>query len=168
MDPAPDLVTLFDFESAIEPAVQARLLQVGIGAVDVRQGKGTLLSGRVDVGLKMEAATGHFYVPANLPDGPLNTRNCFEDAWHATLTFSIITEREQNGQLHRSYVARVRALMLRFFTQFPEDLLPYHALSLVTTAGTAPGLMSAQNEDVTQLRYACVVSIRDGAWPAPY
>lgn len=164
---APDLETLFNFESAIEPAILTRLEDLGI-TTKIRQGTDTLLSGRVDVELEMGGATGNLYIPKFLPDGPCDTRLCLEQRWSAMLNFAVITARDRNASLHRPYVAKIRVLMLDFFHQFPVELLPFHALVNVQSAGTAPGLVTEKDEDVTRLRYQAVVAIREGAWPDPY
>ena len=166
---APDLQTLFDFESQIQPVLQARAEALGIAQTALQdQTSKIVTSGRLDIELTMGTATGHLYTPKNLPDGPLNTANCFEDAWNAVVSLNVVTDRNVNAALHAKYRAWVRSMLIQYFSQFGPDVLPYHQIAFAKTLGTRINLVNAKEEDVSQLNTAVVIYIRPGAWPAPY
>ena len=167
--PAPDLPTLFDFETQIQPVLQAAAVTLGIAQTAVQdQTQKIITSGRLDIELTMGAATGHLYTPKNIPDGPLNTGNCFEAAWNAVVSFNVVTDREVNAAAHAKYRSWVRSMMIQYFQQFGPDVLPYHQIAFAKTLGTRINLVNAKEEDVSQLNTAVVIYIRPGAWPAPY
>ena len=166
--PAPDLATILSFEDAIEPAVKTLLQAQAVAQVALQRGTGKLVSGRVDVELTMGAATGHLYTPANLPDGPVDSRYDFEDAWNATVALMVVTDRDTNGNLHSIYRAAVRQVMLQYFTQFTTAVLPYHEIAMCKSTGCRGGLKTDKDEDFSQLNYSLVIGVRAGAWPAPF
>lgn len=157
--PAPNIETILDVETAIEEGIQLLLARSEIRGYTQQEFQ-DLKNPRVDIQLALGQATGHFR-PA--PDGTL-----WRDAWAYRLTLGLCTERDtEDPRRHGLFRARIRMIMQYGSGKIDDPtLFPYHVLSQVMDAGTAPSVVSADDCDLSELSYSGVVSVRKGAWPA--
>jgi hypothetical protein len=163
--PAPDVQTLYDFETQLEGAW-----------ADVFEDKFTELSITCAVGVSRDAdveTTPRVEVVLNL-GGPLTQQTTIgqarpkqvPNAFTGTLTVSVITTRETNASSHGPIRGVIRYLMSGANQIMTEVRLPYLQILDLQPAGSAPTVNPEKNEDSTELVYAIIFAIRNEAWPA--
>lgn len=155
---APDLETLYQLQEAFEPAV-ATVLEDATG-VSCFTTFSTDVEGTPRIAVRLEVGdwTGHYGFHNGTPR---------PDAWNATLTVTVVTNREKDDQagVHSATVALVRSTLLQFFDLFTTDVLPYHAFTDLRDGGATPSVEAEESEDSTDITFQAVVSILADAWP---
>lgn len=157
---APDYETIFDVEDQVESACKRVLERDYLFKAFTQFETRDLPDERVDIQLKLGASQGHkgFYAPGR----------AVRDAWNATLTFAVWTERKEGKRtLHGRRRARIRMACEYFLDKFKESELPYHALSSITHRASDPSVSVEDDLDVSVLTYDLIVSVRTDAWPPP-
>lgn len=156
---APNLDALFDVETQVETACKTILTAAGFSAFMQRDVTEDVQPPYIGIQLTMGAVQGHRFT---------YNGNVWLDAWHATLGFEIVTKRSGQssvGQNHALMRAQLRRFMQYASAQFGENDLPYHTLTMIQEAGTTPKVIGEHDEDISQLHFECVISIRANAWP---
>lgn len=155
---APDLLTLWKVEDAVEAAWKAVLAADGIAAYTSRE-TAELPIPRADVVCTLGAVTGHRgeYAPG------LFTL----DAWQASIRVDVITKRvgSQPAQ-HADWRAKVRLAAQYFQNRFGPSVLPYHCLTMIQESGTEVSVEDDDESDRSAISFDAIVSIRSDAWPA--
>lgn len=166
-NPAPDLETLYDVETAVERAVKAVLQSDYPGPNGIRaftqfefeDGAEDLPAERVDVQLQLGGQTGNkFRTPTGL---------WVRRAWAGVLTFTVWSKRLRGKPSFGGKTrARVRHSVEYFQGKLGPDILPYHCLTSIVHRDSDPGVNVDDDLDVCAIAFDVVVSIREGAWPA--
>ena len=167
--PAPDYESIYDVEGAVEPAIQTVLGAAGFAAFTQR-GTSILPSVRVDIQLSLgeELETR----------GRDNERNFVTTGWRAQLLLRLVTPRfgqpDSNGNplpytptAHGRMKGKLRRVLQHAIGAFTVEILPYHVVTQILSSGSSPQLDADEEHDVSELAYACVISVRQGAWPVP-
>jgi hypothetical protein len=155
--PAPDLLTVFALEPAIEDGFVAIFNAHSMSPVRQR-GTEDLPVPRVEIQYQNGPETGHM---GTMPNGrkAMNT-------WQGTISIAVVTNRERTAAaVHDQWCARVRLVMRSFQHEITEARFPYHQIVRVIGQGDQIGINADKCEDVTVLRFGCWVSIRPNAWP---
>lgn len=160
--PAPDLVTLYDLETNVEPHVEAllesRIVLPGGASVLGSRTAAQATTPRIECQLIVGQAAGQKY--------PRGTQ-AYYNAWNVTLLLSIVTARLQDNvpdTAHGSLRAQVRYLMQPAAEVF-RDAFPYHSISKQLEMGTNPSVDAPDDLDVSRLTFACIIAVRTDAWP---
>lgn len=168
--PAPNLETLFSVEPAVEGAWKRLLAAEDIKAFTQRETEQLPLD-RVDIQLRLGAHTGHRHAD--------RAGQHFLDAWNAQLVLQLTSPRvaiDPSGEhataaapseddRHNALRARIRILAQYASGRLGEAALPFHALTKIQEAGTAPSVTTLDDCDVSEITFDCLVSIRASAWP---
>lgn len=157
-NPAPDYVTIFDLETAIEGACKKVLAGYdipGFCQFEIED----LPPERVDIQLTVGSETGH--------RGEVSPGIFTPDAWNCVLKFTPFTKRLRGKDgLAREFRGRIRAMMQYFMGHFGPDVLPYHVLTSIVHRGADPQVNVDDDLDLCAITYDLKVSVRHGAWPA--
>jgi hypothetical protein len=156
--PAPDLLTIFALEKAIETGFVTIFEAHDIDAVKQRDG-GELPVPRVEVQYQNGAEIGHV---TRIPSG-----QSVRDAWDGTIRITVVTNRENTSPatLHDELLARVRLVMRSFQREITRERFPYHEMPNITGQGDQCGVDADNLQDVTTLVFSCTVAVRRDAWP---
>lgn len=155
---------LFEIEDAVEGACKKLLNSAGIDNVYVQRDDENVATPRVNVQLKLGAATGQ-----KLPD---NYGALWVAAWNASLGFQVVTKRSKEAtQRHYAIRAALRRIMLQCDSRgnpvaFGEDVLPYHCVLKILDSQTVPIIQGEDDLDESELHYSITVQIRNNSFPA--
>lgn len=157
--PAPDLVTIFALEPAIEAGMVAILEAHSYDAFRQRNAE-ELPVPRIEVQYTNGPELAH---TVRTPQGQ-TVRN----TWEGIISLAVVTNREKTtpATLHDQMVARIRLVMRSFQNEITRERFPYHQVVRAIGQGDQPGINPENCEDVTTLRFAVTVSIRPDAWPS--
>jgi hypothetical protein len=160
--PAPDIKTLYKFESSIEPAIQSALVSAGFpsGSVYLARGATTLITPSASVLLRVGGNNGHRFKPPTLSYWVF-------DQWRCALDIMVRTNRTKDAAAlsHDDYRAIVRMVMPDVFSRV-NALLTYHAFAeafMEQSSNTAQD--SENNHDITDISFSSVLAIKRDAWP---
>jgi len=155
---AANIDELFKLEDYVEGAVQQYLKTIGIKAFKQRDPDDVGEAPYVNIQLQVGRATGHLR-------RDLKGAHWY-DAWEATLGFEIVTKRSKDTNNEHSMLrAYIRRAMQKAAGSITESMLPHHTVTHIREAGTTPQIQDEDDLDVSQIRFDCVISIRNGAWP---
>lgn len=162
---APDLDTVFDVESGVDPYLTRAIHAAGIFDVDPVRSSGVQRTPRVESQLWLGACTGRQKVAA----GATNPRYALPTRWKFRLLLTIVTDRANPKQTgaHAKYRASVRRVAALFMSKLNPSL-PYHRLEELNEMGTTLNMVNdqAETEDISRIEYHGEISVRDTAWPA--
>lgn len=166
--PAPDLLTIFDVEAALEDAVKAVLATYDLPPGLTSRETGNLPAERIDIQFALGACQGH--------KSQITPGQYVRDAWTGRLTLNLWTRRivqteedkpePVDPSLHGRIRAQLRIACEYFAGKFDATVLPYHVLTSIVHAGTDPTVNVEDDCDLSALHYDCLVSVRSGSWPA--
>lgn len=153
---APDYATLYNVEDAVEDACAAIWTARATGTpAFVWRDLADLPGQRIDLMLEIGPA--------------FNER---ENAWTAQLHVRCWSRRDATG---RSVNGALRGAVRDCFRRVPAGavchpeftaaLLPYHIINRMAAAGTSPQIMVEEDQDMSELHFDMVISVRDGAFP---
>lgn len=156
--PAPDLLTLFALEPAIESGFAAIFESYGY-TTSRQRGRDELNAPRIEVQYTNGPELSRV---ASIPQGQR-----VRDTWEGVVSVMIVTNREKNtpATLHDEMVARTRLVMRSFQNEITRERFPYHQVVRAIGQGDQPGVNPEKCEDLTALRFTVTVSIRKDAWP---
>ena len=155
---APDIDTIYQFESAIESAAESILDNAASITSHKQRDSGTLatpfafcqLSGVQGIGKQYKTGTHAFNWPID---------------FNATLNVTVTTNRQENAASHATYLGKVRR-HLYTLTNWTTQRLPYHSIALVQESGSSPQYVEDERFDQTTLSFRIIFTIRDDAWPS--
>ena len=156
--PAPDLAALFAVEPAIEVPTAAFLASQAIPVFTSRS-LAALPDRRIDFQLQLGNVTGHMHP---MPGGTVY------DRWNAHFVFRVVTPRSSRGipdPFHDQMRSKLRLMLQYAGNAFTADNLPYHTILSLMEHGTDPNVDNEQDLDISEIRFASVIGIRDSAWP---
>lgn len=172
--PAATLAELYDLERPLEQAWKQVLRSNGLPIGFTQREAVDLPVPRIDIQAALGAATGHRKA--------FLTGSAYLDAWSCRLSLQIVTQRQADAgalteedaiarpalpeDLHNRIRAKVRLLAQYAQDKFTAAVLPYHVLTKIVEAGTAPSVLTEDDCDVSVVSFDCLVSIRADAWPA--
>jgi hypothetical protein len=158
--PAPDIKTLYKFESNVEPAVKAALIAAGLpdGNVTIALGSTTLATPSTEVTLRLGANNGHKFPPPTLSYWVF-------DQWGCVVNVVIRTNRGSNAASHEDYRATLRMVLPDVFARI-NAALTYHAFAEpFREQGTSISVDAENDHDISELSFSSVLAIKRDAWP---
>lgn len=157
--PAATYAELYQFEEALL-ARYAAILTANSVTNAVHRGTGSLATPRVELSLTMGGTDDHV---TEVTGGAL-----MFDRWRFTLTAVVVTGRNQNNSTHKTYLGKVRYLLLAPSTSTTiNTALSYHAVSKQLQAEEPTEIANEQEEDQdrTVCKFSGMVRILPTAWP---
>lgn len=152
---ASSIISLYEFEDAIETAVKALMTTNSITAYRQRDTT-TVVTPYVDIQLTAGGGIEHYH---GFTDGSRRP-----DVFSGSLAVGIVTDRGVNAVSHSTFRATVRNIIAGFMENI-NPLLSYHAILNVLEAGTSPTLLTEENQDRSVVNFAIQFCIRTDAWP---
>lgn len=163
--PAPNVETLYDFESILEPAIATVLQNHSIPLPKLQRGSDSLVTPYSTINVKVAGALDHKYpVPIAVGD-PV----AMPDYYSAICTIGVVTNRTEPEQYltHSLWRARARISMIDWQRSF-AGLLQYHEVDDVSETGTSPTIEASDTLDESSISFKLVFHIRPDAWPASF
>lgn len=157
---APDLATLYDFETQIEAAVSAILTDGGVTVQAVSRGEAILASPFCAVTYQHGGPW-----PSGSPRYVSVGGDFRPDQFSGTVQITAATDRKRNPDTHKTYRGKIRALGYQFVGQFTGSNLPYLAVMDFTETGTQPVEDEGKNLDLSILSWDIRFAILPNAWP---
>jgi len=172
---AVECIPLYDFETAIESAVQQVFITNEIQAfTSFSTPEMERARPRVEIEFQAGAATGHRTTGQSVYRCDCFTGQC---------SITVITntnDAEQSGEIpsnagaraHAQYRAVVRFICGEFESTLTDDanganaLLPYHSVNRFFESGTSPTIHHETGVLVSQLNFEVHFNIRPASWPA--
>jgi len=157
--PAATYAELFQFEETLLTRYAAILTTAGVTNA-VHRGTGNLATPRVELSIAMGGTDDHV---AEVTGGAL-----MFDRWKFTLTATVVTGRNQNNSTHKTYLGKVRYLLLAPSTSTTINAaLSYHAVNNQLQAEDPTEIANEQDEDQdrTVCKFSGMVKILPTAWP---
>ena len=152
---APDLDTLFDFETQIETAIDTVLTTAGLTATKQRD-TSDLASPFVAVQFVQGETLGNLYIHTDSVKR--------EDRWNGEIILTITTQRQKNNSSHATYRKAIRKEFANWQNQINAQLT-YLILLDCKTMGSTPEIAVDENHDQSVMRYGTPFAIRSSAWP---
>lgn len=154
---APDLQSLFAYESAIETAFRSVLQTANIPNVYIEATDLEKVTPYVDLQLRNSLPEGQRFMHAE--------QIAYYNAWKGTLVTRIVTSRGKNSARQPEHIGRIRVEFQSWRVNITPSILPYHQILLMTEAGMERGIDTEQRLDWTELQYTVAFNIRTDAWP---
>jgi hypothetical protein len=160
MAQAPDIATLFAYESEILPGWVEVLNARGLNAF-VEFSDELKDTPFVDVFLDHVVPTGH---QKNTPT------QLFYDAWSGYLVHRVWTQRGKNSDQQAPILKVIRSAAIDFVELLDDDILPYHDVMMLKESprgrGLTRGVDSHYNLDWSELPLDIQFAVRADSWPA--
>lgn len=166
--PAPDFYTLYDFESQIEDAwseiLMGELSTAGIIAqVVTSRDPESKITPRIELSFALGAALEQRTTAGQ--SSPKQVPNAFA----GTLTVLVATTRPiptDNANIHGQLRGLCRYCLSAAKQAIGDSNLPYLQLLDQLPSSATPQVFDDKEQDLTQMIYAVIFSIRNDAWPA--
>lgn len=163
--PASSLPDLFDFETHYEDALANYF--ANINATPFTQ----ILTPRTNLTAEAEVATPRLEIRMaitgeGIQEGYVpNSTARFYTHRTSTVTLRVATNRDNASQNHGTMRGAVRQAMLQVTAAMNANVLPYYQTIYVNEAGSVQGVVTGNDEIVTDLTYAIQFAINVSQWP---
>jgi len=172
--PAPNIATLYDFESAYEDAIRNYFVNLNVGGQTFTQvvtprtnltAADFLVTPRLQVKVSMTGlgSDGSGWKEDFTTSGNLATN--YYSHYTAQLTLDVVSSRSNTSQLHGLLRGGTRQAMLEATAIMNANTVPYYQTVYVTPTGSTQGIDEANDEIQTQLSYALEVFIPPASYP---
>lgn len=161
--PAPDLPTLFDFETHIEDAL--------VVFFKARYAAWQVLTARTSPADEKKNRTPRMEIRVQVAGtGAQQNQRPSDGAWYQShklgaLTLRVIAARGKDGQSLGQMRGAVRAAMLELTQALNETNLPWYQIGSVVESSGTPAIFSDNDEIITELGFAIEWWIRPDAFP---
>ena len=168
---APNIATLYDFESAYEDAVKNYFANVNVGGqvfaqVVTPRTNLTAAEFLVTPRLQVKVAMTGIGSGQEQPVTSANVSSNYYSHYTASLTLDVVTARSNASQLHGLLRGAVRQGMLEYTAALNSNTVPYYQTPFVTPQGSQQAIDGENDEIQTQLSYALDVFIQPSSYPA--
>ena len=163
---ANDCIQIYDYEKAIESAVQAILIDGGVSAyTSFSEPEMEKDRPRVEIEFQTGTATGHRATSDSVYR---------PDSFTGICSITVVTNTSDNAggaQAHSEYRSLVRFVCAQIETTLTDDaagggtLLPYHSVNRFIENGTSPTIHHDSGVLASQINFDVHFNIRPDAWP---
>lgn len=172
--PAPNIATLYDFESAYEDPIRNYFLNVNVGGQVFAQ----VVTPRTNLNVAAFLITPRLQVKMSMTglgaDGggvkedyktAGNAATNYYSYYQGQLTLDVITSRSNASQSHGLLRGAVRQGMLEATAILNNTSVPYYETPFVNPGGSVQGVDMDNDEIQTQLTYGIDIFIPPASWP---
>jgi len=172
--PAPNIATLYDFESAYEDALANYFANVNIGGQVFAQvltprtnltAEATLETPRLQVKI---ATMGPMSAGGGLQEGTATISNVgypYYSAYQLQASIDVVSARSNASQLHGLLRGGVRQGMLEMTASMNANTVPYYQTAFVTPLGSNQGIDAENDEITTNLTFQIDMQIPPSSFP---
>ena len=156
--PAPDIESLFDFETQIDECLAGIFAPI---CTAYFAGNDTEINGsRIDVISQVDGID-------NVGGLPLARygNSMWPQAFTGKITISIISDRKLDNDFQTIVRRQIRKTMLPFYQSINASNLPWLEITFMQEAGASRMVDEAHDADVQEMVYNLRFGIRDTAWP---
>ncbi len=171
--PAPNIATLYDFESPFEDALAHYFANVNIGVTF-----GQVLTPRTNLATANFQATPRLQIKAGVTGLAAsgagvqetsvtlnNVATAYYSYYTLSVTLDVITQRSNTSQPHGLYRGAVRQGMLEYTASMNNSTIPYYQTTFVNP-GASTQIIDADNDAIiTSLSYSLDFSIPASSFP---
>lgn len=159
---APNIATLYDFESQYEDAVAGYFANVNIGGQTFAQvltprttlaNEEKLITPRLEIKL---AITGLVPVASGVQETPVTVGNVasnYYSFYSASLALGVVSARDNSAQNHGLLRGATRQGMLEITAALNGTTVPYYETVFMVPSGSLQGVDADNDEITTQLTY---------------
>lgn len=171
---APNIATLYDFESAYEDALAGYFANVNIGGVTFRQ----VLTPRTNLVTANFKATPRLQIKGSVlglaPSGSGvqedsvtigNTATRYYSFYTIAVTMDVVTQRSNASQPHGLYRGATRQGMLEYTASMNANTVPYYETVFVNPGSSSQAVDPDNDEIITQLAYSIDFHIPPSSFP---
>lgn len=171
MPAAPNIATLYDFETAYEDALSAYFANVNIGGQRFAQTitpRSTLTAANFlqTPRLQVKIATmGPMSAGGGLYEIPTAIGANYYGAYQLQASLDVVTARSNVSQLHGLLRGGVRQGMLEMTASMNANTVPYYQTAFVTPLGSNQGIDAENDEITTNLTFQIDMQIPASSFP---
>jgi len=175
MSAAPNIATLYDFESQYENAVQNYFTNINVGGqvfAQVVTPRSNLTATEFTVTPRLQVKLGQTGLGASgssFQESPVTVANVasnYYSYYEFGLQLDVVTARSNSSQNHGLLRGAVRQGMLEITASLNANTIPYYQTAYVTPMSSMQGIDADNDEIQTQLTYALSVFIPPSSFPA--
>lgn len=153
--PAPNIETLYKFESYIMAAAETVLNNAGVSSSYVQRDDAELTTPRVELQFALGAANGHVY---------LSGSKAYQDGFEGNLSALVVTDRFNNSSFHNEFSSKVSALLSDPSNFNSGSNLPYHSVVRSDLVSVSPTINTEDGQDVSGLSFVLSIWIKPTSW----
>lgn len=172
--PAPNIATLYDFESAYEDALRNYFVNVNVGGFLFNQ----VLTPRTNANVEAFQETPRLQIKAGIIGLAAsgsgvqetavtlnNTATAYYSYYTLGITLDVITQRQNISQPHGLFRGATRQGMLEYTASMNNTTLPYYQTCFVNPGATTQVIDGANDSIVTSMTYSLDFSIPASSFP---
>jgi len=163
--PAPNIETLYDFETQVETAwkiaLETKLREIQLPAeVQTSRRRNIEDSPRIELSMSIDTQLDQMTTKgqANPTQVPV--------AFDCTLTVRVVTTREANDDFHGPLRGITRYILSGGNKVIDATRLPYLQVLLMSFSGSQPEFNAEKLQDYTTMTYSMRIAVASTAWPA--
>ncbi len=171
---APNIATLYDFESAYEDALRNYYLNVNVGGFTFPQ----VLTPRTNLTTANFQATPRLQIRAGITGLAASGSGVQETAitlnniatnyysyYTLGVTIDVVTSRSNSSQPHGLYRGATRQGMLEYTASMNANTVPYYQTAFVNPGSSTQAMDAENDEIITQLGYSIDFFIPPSSFP---
>ena len=175
MSAAPNIATLYDFESQYENAVQNYFTNINVGGqifTQVVTPRSNLTAAEFTVTPRLQVKLSQIGIGASgvgFQESPVTVANVasnYYSYYEFGLQLDVVTARSNSSQNHGLLRGAVRQGMLEITASLNANTIPYYQTAYVTPMASMQGIDADNDEIQTQLTYELSVFIPPSSFPA--
>ncbi len=172
--PAPNIATLYDFESAYEDALRGYFLNVNAGGVTFAQ----VLTPRTNANVSAFKVTPRLQIRAGVVGLAAsgsgvqetavtlnNTATAYYSYYTLSVTLDVATARQNTSQPHGLLRGATRQGMLEYTASMNNTTIPYYQTTFVNPGASNQVIDGENDEIITSLQYSLDFSIPASSFP---
>ena len=172
--PAPNIATLYDFESAYEDALRNYFVNVNVGGFTFNQ----VLTPRTNANVEAFQETPRLQIKAGITGLAAsgagvqetsvtlnNTATAYYSYYTIGVTLDVITQRQNVSQPHGLYRGATRQGMLEYTATLNNTSLPYYQTAFVNPGASTQVVDPENDEIITSLSYSMDFFIPPSSMP---
>jgi hypothetical protein len=172
--PAPNIATLYDFETAYEDAMAAYFTNLNVSGYTLRQvitPRSNLTSANFLSTPRLQIRCGISGVGASgggMQEGTATVANVaypYYSTYQISVTLDVVTSRSNTAQPHGLYRGATRQGMLELTASMNANTVPYYQTAFVTPLASAQGIDADNDEITTQMSYQIDAFIPPASFP---
>jgi hypothetical protein len=172
--PAPNIATLYDFESAYEDALRNYFVNVNVGGFSFAQ----VLTPRTNANVEAFQETPRLQIKAGITGLQASGSGVQEDAvtvganptryysyYTMSVTLDVVTQRQNISQPHGLYRGATRQGMLEYTASMNANTVPYYQTTFVNPGACTQVLDPDNDSIISSIVYSIDFHVPPTSWP---